>query len=95
MYWFFSLVDVHSTYFGYAQFCGVLVGPLIGFIFDRNTISCKRAQNPIEKKPLINTIACHRIDRIQESILPFFLTNVLCLGFSILSLTPWRPGLVS
>jgi len=87
-------VDSYNTYFGYAQLCGILVGPWIGFVFDRNTIKCRGEQDSGDKEPLVGENHQSRIAKVEGSVLPFVLTNLLCLGFSLLSLTPWRAGLI-
>ena len=91
---FYIAVNHYSTYFGYAQLCGILVGPLIGYLFDKDTIKCKR-DNFDDKSPLLDVPEKQRVERMQAGVLPFFLTNLLCAAFALLSLAPWSWGLVS
>ncbi|XP_065055240.1 equilibrative nucleobase transporter 1-like isoform X1 [Rhopilema esculentum] len=86
-------VNHYSTYFGYAQLCGILVGPLIGYLFDKDTIKCKR-DNFDDKSPLLDVPEKRRVERMQAGVLPFFLTNLLCAAFALLSLAPWSWGLI-
>ena len=64
-------------------------------MFDRNTIKCRGEQDSGDKEPLVGDNHQSRIAKMEGSVLPFFLTNLLCLGFSLLSLAPWKAGLVS
>ena len=70
---------------------------MIGVAFDRNTIKCrgeKEAGKDLDKTPLLNENTYTRAMKIEASVLPFFMTNCLCLAFSVLSLGPWNWALV-
>ena len=92
----FFAVNSYITYFGYAQLCGIIVGPFIGLLFDRNSINCCRKYALEDSSsPIVEKSAGLRVRRIEESVVPFLLTNIFCLMLSLLSLSPWRWGLVS
>ena len=64
--------------FGYIELVGLMIPPVIGFVFHKSRLSPeKEAQLTKRKKSL---------PRSHECILPSFLTNVLCLFFCILTM---------
>ena len=71
MSWYINL-------FGYIQFGGILITPVIGIIFDKDHIG-KSEEKYIDP-------ALKRVQRIQESIAPFVITNILCIIFCALGL---------
>ena len=83
------------SYFGYAQFCGILVGPVIGFVFDRSAFKCKQTVKSDTNHLLIASADRLFLDKLQSAVLPFFLTNLVCLLFSFLAMAKWKSGLVS
>lgn len=74
----FILVSEYINLFGYIQFGGILVTPMIGFVFDKSRLSST-------KQDLLTTTE-RRLQRLRECIAPFLLTNVLCLLFCVLSM---------
>eukprot|EP00112_Aurelia_sp_Birch-Aquarium-sp1_P014950 Seg3267.3 transcript_id=Seg3267.3/GoldUCD/mRNA.D3Y31 product="Solute carrier family 43 member 3" protein_id=Seg3267.3/GoldUCD/D3Y31 len=88
-------VSSYITYFGYAQVSGIIVGPFVGLLFDRNSIKCGRNDTIVDSSSqIVKQSAELRIRRIEESVVPFFLTNLFCLVVSVLSLSPWKWGLI-
>lgn len=75
---YFVSVSEYINLFGYIQFGGILVTPVIGFVFDKSRLT------PAMEALL--TIPERRLQRLRECIAPFLLTNVLCLLFCVLSM---------
>ena len=75
---YFVSVSEYINLFGYIQFGGILITPVIGFVFDKSRLT------PAMKALL--TIPERRLQRLRECIAPFLLTNVLCLLFCVLSM---------
>jgi len=73
-----NIVSEYINLFGYIQFGGLLVTPIIGFVFDKSRLS--------SEKDALLTPAERRLQRLKECIMPFVITNVLCIVFCILSL---------
>eukprot|EP00794_Sanderia_malayensis_P014361 gene14361-15857_t len=82
------------TYFGYIQFFGIAIGPMVGYMFDRNVFKCKVVIDDDELHLQCKSRAKICLEKIHQSILPFFITNFLCVIFSVLVLTNWKPGLI-
>ena len=76
----FYLVSEYTGLFGYIQFGGLLVTPLIGLVFDREHYLPKR------KVEIKMTAAEKRLKRIHSSILPFIITGALFILLSVLNL---------
>ena len=87
-------VDYYTTLFGYFQLCGIMAGPIVGCIFDRALLKCCNSSDESEAALLDSPVRTHVV-RMKESVLPFALTNGMCLVLSVLSLLKWKPGLVS
>lgn len=64
--------------FGYIQFGGILVTPIIGFVFDKNRLSST-------EQDLVTTRE-RRLQRLRECIAPFSITSLLGLLFCVLSM---------
>ena len=75
---YFISVSEYINLFGYIQFGGLLITPVIGFVFDKSRLT--------PAKEAVLTKAERRLQRLRECIAPFLLTNVLCLLFCVLSM---------
>ena len=74
----FILVSEYINLFGYIQFGGILVTPMIGFVFDKSRLSST-------KQDLLTTTE-RRLQRLRECIAPFLITSLLGLLFCVLSM---------
>ena len=66
--------------FGYVQFGGILVTPVIALVFDKDRVGSKmRKVASSDGLPL--TEAEERVQRLSRCIAPFAITNFLCMVF--------------
>jgi len=75
-----ATVSHYISVFGYIQFGGILVTPVIGVVFDRDSFFGLSKGKPIltpEEK---------RLKKLKQCIAPFAITIMLCIIFSILAL---------
>ena len=75
---YFISVSEYINLFGYIQFGGILITPVIGFVFDKSRLT--------PAKEAMLTIPERRLQSLRECIAPFLLTNLLCLLFCVLSM---------
>lgn len=64
--------------FGYVQFCGIFVTPIVGVIFDKDRIG--KAD-----EMLIVSEDEAKLQSLRKCIAPFAVTNILCILFCIVS----------
>lgn len=64
--------------FGYVQFGGIFVTPIIGFVFDKDRIGKADEMLIISEDEA-------RLQSLRRCITPFLLTNILCVLFCIVS----------
>ena len=66
--------------FGYVQFGGIFVTPLIGLVFEKDRLTGKGAYTPIASPEE------QRIEMLRGCIAPFAVTNILCMIFCVVSM---------
>ncbi|XP_077434882.1 equilibrative nucleobase transporter 1-like isoform X2 [Vanacampus margaritifer] len=74
-----SLVSQYINAFAFTQMCGLLIGPINGFIMDRH-----------KRKPPVAGMSEQEAD-LNSAVLSFFLTSALSLAFSICASVPVLP----
>lgn len=72
-----KIVSHYINLFGYIQFGGIFITPVIGFVFDRDELTGEKETRMSETQL--------RLKKLRTCILPFGLTNVLCIAFCALS----------
>jgi len=72
-------VSWYVNMFGYIQFCGVIITPIVGIIFDKESFFGQVTPMPAEER---------RLKKLSESVLPFVITSILAIAFCALSLIP-------
>lgn len=71
--------------FGYIQFAGLLVTPLVGLIYDRYRI-CDSILGPDPNEEHLTDVEV-RIKRVEEGVLPLFIVSTLALLLSFFGLS--------
>ena len=74
-YSFSILVSEYVDIFGYVQFGGILVTPVIGLVFDKDRLTGK------DKEIMMMSAQAQRIKKLSDCIAPFAVTNILCMIF--------------
>jgi len=70
--------------FGYVQFGGIFVTPIIALVFDKDRVGSKMKKSDVVKMlPLSETE--ERVHRLRQCIAPFAITNILCIVFCVVS----------
>lgn len=74
----FVLVSRYIDIFGYVQFGGIFVTPIVGLIFDKDRIG--KAD-----EMLIISEDESKLQSLRKCVMPFAVTNILCILFCIVS----------
>ncbi|XP_066913853.1 equilibrative nucleobase transporter 1-like [Clytia hemisphaerica] len=74
-----TLISQYVDIFGYVQFGGILVTPLIGLVFDKDRLTGK------DKEIMMMSAHAQRIKKLSDCIAPFAVTNILCMIFCVTS----------